>query len=196
VADVAADERLRVALTELDRAEPLGHAVLRHHRAGEGRGLLDVVGGARGRVVEDQLLGRASAEHVGQPVEHLAAGGGVLVLVGQHHRVAERAAAGKDGDLAHRVAARQRRGDQGVPTLVVGGDLLLLVAHQARLALRTGDHAVDGLVERDVVDELEVLAGREQGGLVQHVGQVGAGEPGGASGDRGEIDVGGQRLAP
>ena len=147
VAHVAAQERLGVAVAELDRAEPVTHAVLRDHRAGEVGRLLDVVAGTAGDVVEDQRLGRHAAEHVGQLVEHLAARLAVLVLVGQHHRVAQRATARQDRHLVHRVGAGQRRGDEGVAALVVGRDQLLLLAHQAGAPLRAGDHPVDGLVE-------------------------------------------------
>ena len=122
VADVAAQERLGVVGAELDRAQPLGHAVLGDHRPGQVGGLLDVVAGAGGRVVEDHLLRRPAAHHVGELVEQLGAGLGVLVLVRQHHRVAEGPAARQDRDLVHRVGAGQRRRDQGVSALVVGGD--------------------------------------------------------------------------
>src|SRR5215203_7166983 len=46
-----------------------------------------------------------------------------------------------------------------------------------------------------VGDLLAPVAGREQRGLVDHVGQVGAGEPGGAAGQDLQVDPGGQRLA-
>lgn len=72
---------------------------------------------------------------------------------------------------------------------------LLLLAHQARAALRTGDDAVDGLVERGLVIELLVRAGREQRGLVEHVGEVGAGEARRASRHREQVGVGRERLA-
>ncbi len=195
VAEVAAQERLVVALAELDRTEPLGHAVLGDHRAGERGRLLDVVAGAGGRVVEDHLLGRAAAHHVGELVEHLRAGLGVLVLVGQHHRVAQRPAARQDRHLVHRVGAGKRRGDQGVAALVVRRDQLLLLAHQAGALLRAGDDPVDRLVERVVVDQLGVLAGGQQRRLVEHVGQVGAGEARRTTRDREQVDVGGHRLA-
>ena len=148
VTHVAPEERARRAPAQPDRADAGAHAVLRDHRAGDRGGLLDVVGRTRRRVVEDQLLGDAAAEHVGQLVEHLVAGRGVLVLVGQHHRVAEGAAARQDRHLVHRVGVGQRRRDQGVPALVVGGDLLLLVVHDPGALLRPGDDAVDGLVEQ------------------------------------------------
>ena len=80
VTDVAAQEGFGVAGTELDRPEPLGHPVLGHHGARHGGGLLDVVAGAGGRVVEDQLLGRPAAHHVRELVEQLGTGVGVLVL--------------------------------------------------------------------------------------------------------------------
>src|SRR5690606_3207294 len=61
--------------------------------------------------------------------------------------------------------------------------------------LRAGDHPVDRLVQHLVVDQLLVAAGREQRGLVQHIGQIGTGEAGGAAGDGGQVDVGRDRLA-
>ena len=53
---------------------------------------------------------------------------------------------------------------------MVGGDALLVVAHDAGALLWTGDDAVDGLVQGPVVDELGIGAGGEQGGLVEDVG--------------------------
>ncbi len=95
----------------------------------------------------------------------------------------------------HRGGVRQRPGDQRVPALVVRGDLLLLVAHHPGPTLRAGDHPVDRLLQGVVGDRPLVLAGGEQRGLVDHVGQVGAAEARGAPGHRVEVDVGGERLA-
>ena len=63
VAHVAAEEHL-AAFSEpnLIGADPLGHAVLRDHRAGDAGRLLDVVGRTGRRVVEDELLGGAAAQ--------------------------------------------------------------------------------------------------------------------------------------
>src|SRR5699024_5818809 len=79
-------------------------------------------------------------------------------------------------------------------SLVVGGDEALLVVHQPGPLLRTGNDAVDRFVQDPVVDDLRVLAGGEQSRLVEHVGQIRAGGPGGALGDLGEVDFVGQRL--
>ena len=78
---------------------------------------------------------------------------------------------------------------------MVGGDLLLLGAHDPGALLRAGHDAVDRLVQRGVVDQLGVAAGGQQRGLVEHVGQVGTGEARGPAGDGQQVDVGGQRLA-
>ena len=107
----------------------------------------------------------------------------------------QRATPGQDGHLVHRRGVRQRPGDQRVPTLVVRGDLLLLVAHHPGPALRTGDHPVDRLLQGVVGDRPLLLTGGEQRGLVDHVGQVGAAEARGTPGDRVEVDVGRERLA-
>ena len=190
-----AHEGLRVAGAELDRAERLGHAVLRDHRAGDLGGLLDVIAGAGGRIVEDHLLGGAATEHVGHLVEQLPTGLRVLVLVGHDHRVAQRATARQDRDLLHGVVAGHRGGDQRVATLVVGGDQQLVVVHQTGLLLRAGDDTVDRLAQLVVADHGKVETSGQQGGLVEDVGQVGTGEARGATGDRVEVDVGGHRLA-
>ena len=58
-----------------------------------------------------------------------------------------------------------------------------------------GDDPVDGLFQRLVRDQPAVVARGEQRGLVDDVGQVGAGEPGRAARDDAEVDVGGERLA-
>src|SRR6478735_9206075 len=195
VSHLPAHERLGVVSTELDRTEALRHAVLRDHRAGRGSGLLDVVGGTGRRVVEDQLLGRAPAQHVRQLVEHLVARRGVLVLLREHHRVTEGTAAGEDRDLVDRVRLGRGRRDQGVSALVVRGDLLLLLGHDPGPLLRTRHDAVDGLVEHLVVDELPVAARREERRFVQHVRQIGTGEAGRTTGDRVEVDVLRDRLA-
>ena len=47
-----------------------------------------------------------------------------------------------------------------------------------------------------LLDQLLVLSRGEQRGLVEHVGEVGAGEAGGTAGDAQQVDVGGHRLAP
>ena len=118
-------------------------------------GLLDVVGGTGRRVVEDHLLGDPAAHRVGQLVEHLVAGGRVLVLVAAAPSCSRGRgrAAGSSPCAPGRCCGSAAR-HQGVPALVVGGDLLLLVVHQPGALLRAGDDAVDRLVERAVVDEL------------------------------------------
>jgi hypothetical protein len=82
-----------------------------------------------------------------------------------------------------------------VPALVVGGDLALELLHDPAALLRTGDDPVDRLVHGAVVDELGVGAGRQQRGLVHHVGELGAREAGGALGHGGEVHVVRERLA-
>src|SRR5215218_4816757 len=74
VAEVAAQEHVLLLGAEDQRAEPVAHAVLADHLAGDLGGLLDVVGGAGGRVQEPQLLGDPAAQQHGQLVDHLAPG--------------------------------------------------------------------------------------------------------------------------
>src|SRR5918997_3618206 len=92
-AHVAAEERLGLVAAVLYRAEPGAHAVLGDHGPRHGGRLLDVVAGAGGGLVEDELLGRPATEGVREGVDHLRPGLGVLVLGRQHERVPERATA-------------------------------------------------------------------------------------------------------
>ena len=78
--------------------------------------------------------------------------------------------------------------------LVVGGDLLLGLADHPALSPGTADHPVDGLLQCGAGDDRPVLPGGEQRGLVDDVGEVGAGHADGALGQSVEIRVGGQRL--
>src|SRR5665647_2306037 len=195
VADVPAEEHLAAGLAHPDRADPLAHAELGDHLAGDGGGLLDVVGRAGRRVVEHDLLGDPPAHRVRQLVHQLVAGGGVPVLGRHHHRVAQGPASRQDRHLGHRVGVPERRRDEGMAALVVRSDLLLLVVHQPGPLLRSGDDPVDRLVQLVVADHLPAAACGEQRRLVQHVRQVGAGEPRGPLGDRVQVDVGRHRLA-
>src|SRR5215831_12422288 len=191
---VAAEERLGLVHPVLHGAELGTHAVLGDHGAGELRRLLDVVGRTGGRLVEDELFGRPSAQGVHQLVEDLGAGLRVTVLDRQHEGVPERAAARQDRDLVHRVEVGHRPCGQRVARLVVGGDLLFLVAHRAGLALGAGDDPVDGLFQRLVVDQPAAGTRGQQRRLVDHVGQVGTGEAGRAAGDDRQVDVRGEGL--
>ena len=89
----------------------------------------------------------------------------------------------------------QEVADQRVAHLVVGGDRLLLLGDEAALLLRPGEHAHDALFELGHVDLLLAVAGRQQGRLVDQVGQVGAGEAGRLAGQSVEVDLLGDRLA-
>ena len=116
----------------------------------------------------------------------------VAILERQLHRVAERAEpALNDRDLVHGIHAGDRRRDDRVAGLVIRDDLALLLTHHA-LFLEAGDEAIDGFVEVRHVDGGLVLARRQQRGLVHQVGQIGAGESGGARRDDVQIDLGRQ----
>src|SRR4051794_34127471 len=85
--------------------------------------------------------------------------------------------------------------DKSVAELVVGGDLPLLLGEEARLLLGAGDHPHDPFLELLLLDDLLAAAGGKQGGLVDEVRKVGAGEAGRAGGEGVEIDLGRDRLA-
>jgi len=85
--------------------------------------------------------------------------------------------------------------DDRVAHLVVRRDQALLLAHDPGLLLRAGDHAHDALFELDLGDLALAVARGEQRGLVDEVGEVGAGEAGGLAGQGVDVDLPRQRLA-
>ncbi|CAB4803475.1 unannotated protein [freshwater metagenome] len=167
---VAAQEDLARFLAKLDGTQTLGHAVLRHHRPSNSGGFLNVIGCPSSGVVENQFLGGTATEHVSQLIQHFVARCRILFLVGQHHRVTQGATARQDGHLVHWVGVLQCRGDQRVATFVIGSDRLLVIVHHARMLLRTGDNTVNGLVHGFFIHHRQVMACRQQGGLIQDVG--------------------------
>ncbi len=122
--------------------------------------------------------------------EELLAAFGVLVLFGQLDGGAEGLAARDDGDLVERLGAFGEGEDDGVAGLVAGGHPLFLVVEDARAALAAPADLVAGFFEILFVDGLGAAAGGEQGALVHEVGEVGAGEAGGAAGDVAQLDGG------
>src|SRR5665648_513469 len=124
------------------RAEFLAHAEAHDHLLGGGRGLLEVVGGARGDLAEDDLLGGAPAQRHGQGVHELTLGGQELVLDGQRDGVAQRLAAAHDRDLVHGVGVLEEVADERVAHLVIRRDGLLFLGDDARLLLGPGEAAL------------------------------------------------------
>ncbi|CAM3884808.1 hypothetical protein MYFR107205_29655 [Mycolicibacterium frederiksbergense] len=178
-----------------DRAELGTHAVFGHHGTGDLGGLLDIGDRTGGRLAEHQFLGGPPAHREDQPRDHLRAGHQALVVLGHRHGVTAGAATRQDGDLVDRLDIGHRPGRQGVAALVVGGDLLLVLADDAALAARTTDDPVDGLFQRRAGDDGAVLAGGQQRPLVDDVGQIGTGHPDGALGQALQIGVAGDGLA-
>ena len=85
--------------------------------------------------------------------------------------------------------------DHGVPALVVGDQPALLLIHHTRLPLGSRHHAVDGFFDLLHRDRALGTPRREQGGLVDHVRQVRAGEPGGPAREHRQVHRGVERLA-
>src|SRR4051812_38714827 len=193
--ELAAEERLTVVVAEHARAEALAHAEAHDHLLRRRGDLLEVVRRAGRDLAEDDLLRRAAAERHRHVVGELRARGEELVLLRHRDRVAERLAAADDRDLVHRVGVLEVVADDRVAHLVIGRDQALLLPHDPGLLLRAGDHAHDPLLELGLRDLTLAVAGGEEGGLVDEVRQVGAGEAGRLARERVDVDLLRQRLA-
>ena len=190
-----AEEHFLVVLAVGHRAELVGIAKARDHRAGKPRRLLDVARCTRRDVLlaERDLLGHAAAHGDRQLRGELDVFHRVAVTFGQELDHAERSAARNDRRLVHGDARRHVHADDGVARLVERGQALFFLAHRHRLALGAHHHLVLGVFELGHGDDALVAPGGQQGRLVDEVGEIGAREAGRAAGDDLGIDIGCQR---
>ncbi len=93
----------------------------------------------------------------------------------------------------HGVGGPDVERDDGVATLVIGGEELLLLGHHQRLALGAHHHLVFGVFELDLRDHALVAPRCHQRRLVDEVHEIGAGKAGRAAGDGLEVDIRRQR---
>ena len=155
----------------------LGHAEAGDHVPGDLRGLVDVIRGTRGDLVEHQSFSSAPAEQHGHLVFQFLAGHQEAVLGGTLQGIAEGAdAARDDGNLVHRVHAGQCGRNQRMAHFVAGDHLALVGIEQPALFFEPGDDALNGCREIGHGDRVGGAAGGEQRRLIDQVGQIGAGK--------------------
>ena len=142
-----------------------------------------------GHAVHKDLLGAAAAHEDGELGFEVILGDGVLVFLGQVHGDTKSHAAGNDGDLVEGVGVIAHGGDEDVAGFVVGGVLFVVVGQQHGFALSAHHDLVLGDLEVVHVDGLAIETGGGQGSLVDHVGEVGAGEAGCAAGEHAEVHI-------
>ena len=178
---VAAKEYLARGTRKTHRTHLGAHAKLHDHLACDFRGLTDVIARSRRRVSKHDFLSHAPAHRVREIVEQLLPGLGVAVLLRHHHRVAQGTATRKDRYLGDGVRVVRGGGHQGVSTLVVSRDSLVVIVHDASALLGSSDHTINGLVHGVSIDLLQAAARRQQSRFIEHVSQVCAGEARGAA---------------
>ena len=191
VETVAAVEILAAHGAERHHAELVAHAVHGDHVARDVRGLLNVLRGAVGHRVHDDLLGGTAAHGDGDLRHQLVAGAQIrLVLLGHEERVAEAPLGmGHNGDLLHGLGVLLPVGDHRVADLVVGDELLFKLGEHAVLLLAARDDELERGEHILLRDELAALAHGAQRRLVHDVGKVRADAAGGRERDLLEIDV-------
>src|SRR5882762_7688140 len=85
-----------LALGDTDEANTLAHAEEAHHLAGDGGGMFEIVLGAGGNLVQNDIFGGAATEHAANAVEELGTGHEEMIVAGQLHGVAEGPASARD----------------------------------------------------------------------------------------------------
>ena len=178
-------------------AEIVAHAEAGDHGSGQLGGLFNIVGGAGGDGVENQILRHTAAGEGGDLVLQLLLSHQIVLVLVHLHGVSQGAGgSGHDGDLGHRGRMALKRCHQGMTDLVVGDDHLLLVGHDLVLLLVPGDHHLHALLQVRLGHHSAPVAHRPKGSLVDHIGQLRAGGAHGNPGDGPEVHVVGQLHLP
>ncbi|MCG3119772.1 MAG: hypothetical protein ALAOOOJD_02284 [bacterium] len=191
--DFAAQKDFFLFFAECERPHQVAHAPLAYHFARQFGRAFDVVAGAGGRFFEHQFLGFAPAHQMRQERVAIIARVIVLLINGQRRRQAQRAPARNDGDFVHRIRAGRKLRHQRMPGFVIGGDALFIFADQHAAALGAHQHFVLGLFQIAHRDAIFAVTRRQQRGLIDHAGDVGARKTRRAFGQHVQIDVFGNR---
>ncbi len=162
--------------------------------AGDRVRALEVVGGARGDVPVDHVLGGAPAQQDHELLVHVPRRVQRAVAAGDH-RHAARAAARDDRQALRRVLRLAVLRHESVARLVVGDGVALLGGQRRGTALRPGERAQVALGEVLARDLGAAVARGHDRGLVEHLAQVRARAARSAVRELHEIDVGCERTS-
>src|SRR5438874_4706284 len=146
---------------------------------------------AGGNFLKDDLLCCSATEEHGEPVEEFGSRHQIAVLRRQLQRIAQRGnATGNDRNAVDWISVGRTGGHQGMASLMVRYDLLLSLAEYAIFLLETSDNALDSLFQIGHCNGLFILTRRQQGCLVENIGQIGSYKARGAGGDGVQINIG------
>ncbi len=187
-----------VAGGEGDRRRPVGiqrnpHPEFADHLLADGVHARQVIDGAGVGVPQHLFLGGAAAQQGDDLIEQLVARLQVGVLLGRVGNEAKRRPARHDAEDLGRVEAEQVPA-QRVARLVVGDDAPLFCVQPSRL-LRADRLAQQCLVEVLARHRAAFRPPGDDRALVESVGELRTGHPGGLARNVGQVEIVGERLA-
>lgn len=132
------------------------------------RRTLEVVGGTgRDVAIVHDLLGDAATQEHGEVIDHLALGLQESILARDGKRVAKSLTTRDDRNLVDGIGVVEQMTHERMTGLMVGNRRLLLLGHDATLALGTGNDALHGLGDLIVGDDALAATGGQQRRLVK-----------------------------
>ena len=168
------------------------HAPLCDHRRRDPVGRLEVVRRATSDLLEQDLLGSSTAHQGNEAGAQVGLGRKVIVLLAAD-RHAERLAVGEEADFLDPPLVAMDLAADRVTDLVGGDDRPLSLVHRPAAGRADRDLQPSG-VKVLTADHVPEAAGRHDRGLVEEVGQLGAGEAIGLAGHLAEVDRHRDRL--
>ena len=152
----AVAEGITIVLAVLHSTDLRGHAVFRHHCAGDIRGHFNIGRCARCGVTEDQLLSSTATHGKYQTSKQLGTVVHALVVLTCSHRMTTGFTARQDRDLVHTIYILHRPRGERVTALVVGGDLLFVFTNDGGAATWPADYTISRFFQRIRGDDVAV----------------------------------------
>jgi hypothetical protein len=185
------------ALGAVGEADDVAHAEEANHLAGQGGGVFEVVLRAGSALAQHDFLRGTAAEHAANAVKQLGASHEEAVISRQLHGVTEGGAAARDdANFVDWVGVFAVRSDERMADFMISNAALFYFAQAAAPAFRASDDFFYGFFEVGLGNFPAMSAGGEEGGLIDGIGKVCAGEAGGGLGDTTEVHFTGQWFVP
>ena len=156
----------------------IAHTVTGNHLARHLGGTFEIVGCTGRNTADEDVFGNASAKQNRQLAQHLVFIHADTVAFRKLPSQTERTTARHDGHFVNRVGKRQAFGNNRMTCFMVGGRTFFVFVHYHAAAFGTHIDFVFGIFKIALVDFDFVAAACKQGGFVDQVRQICAGEAG------------------
>ena len=131
-------------------------------------------------MAEDHIFGSSTPQRAHDPGLELGTGHEGLFLIWREPGQALCLSTGNQGDFLNGIVVLNQGSDQGMAHFVIGDQTLAAAIGQGT-TFHAGDDAINGIINFTQTNRFLATPCREDRSFIHQVGQIGAGEPGGAT---------------